>query len=209
MHALLQAQSSLGSDDTVTAGVEISESGLYLIRAIHAAAPSHSVTVAAAPDRHFPPGRWVAGRGCWTRMRGAVMATRDQAARDATRDVRTAPSLLSHVYRLPLPVPWTGQAGHSTGLERLGFYGDTLAALRAGPRAALRAGPRAAIRAGLRAALRAGPRAAQLSDQPQRHRTAGPSGQWANGADTYQWTSRPRAPGARSRSHELPLLGSD
>jgi hypothetical protein len=52
-------------------------------------------------------------------------------------------------------------------------------------------------------------RAAQLSDQPQRHRAAGPSGQWTDGADTYQWTSRPRAPGARSWSHEPPLLGSD
>ena len=101
--------------------------------------------------------------------------------------------VLSQVYRLPLRVPWTGQPGHTTGLERLGFYGDTLAALRAGPRAALRAGPQAA----------------QLSDQPQRHRAAGPSGQWTDGADTYQWTSRPRAPGARSWSHEPPLLGSD
>jgi hypothetical protein len=54
-----------------------------------------------------------------------------------------------------------------------------LAARRAGP------GPRAAIRAGLRAALRAGPRAAQLSDQPQRHRAAGPSGQWTDGADCH------------------------
>ncbi len=40
--------------------------------------------------------------------------------------------VLSHVYRLPLRVPWTGQPGHTTGLEQLGFYGDTLAALRAG-----------------------------------------------------------------------------
>ncbi len=112
-------------------------------------------------------------------------------------------------------------SGHTTGLERLGFYGDTRAALRAGPRAALRAGPRAArragpraairagsraaIRAGLWAALRAGQRAAQLSGLPQR----GPSGQWTDCADTYQWTSRPRAPGARSRRHEPPLLGLD
>jgi hypothetical protein len=113
------------------------------------------------------------------------------------------------------------QSGHTTGLERLGFYGDARAALRAGPRAALHAGPRAALRAGLRAALRAGPRAAlraglraalpaglqaaQLSDQPQRHRAAGPSGQWTNCTDTYQWTLRPCSPGARSRSHEQPL----
>ncbi len=133
------------------------------------------------------------------------------ACADTVSAAPTSPpgGVLSHVYRLPLRVPWTGQPGHTTGLERLGFYGDTLAALRAGPRAALRAGPRAAIRAGLRAALRAGPRAAQLSDQPQRHCAAGPSGQWTDGADTYQWTSRPRAPGARSRSHEPPLLGSD
>ena len=100
---------------------------------------------------------------------------------------------MSHVYGLPLRVPWTDQPGHTTGLERLGFYGDTWAERRAGPRAALRAGPWAA----------------QLSDQPQRHSAAGPSGQWTDGADTYQWTSRPRAPGARSRSHEPLLLGSD
>ena len=125
------------------------------------------------------------------------------ACADTVSAAPTSPpgGVLSHVYRLPLRVPWTGQPGHTTGLERLGFYGDTLAALRAGPRAALRAGPRAA--------RRAGPQAAQLSDQPQRHRAAGPSGQWTDGADTYQWTSRPRAPGARSRSHEPPLLGSD
>ena len=133
------------------------------------------------------------------------------ACADTVSAAPTSPpgGVLSHVYRLPLRVPWTGQPGHTTGLERLGFYGDTLAALRAGPRAALRAGPRAARRAGPRAALRAGPQAAQLSDQPQRHRAAGPSGQWTDGADTYQWTSRPRAPGARSWSHEPPLLGSD
>ena len=125
------------------------------------------------------------------------------ACADTVSAAPTSPpgGVLSHVYRLPLRVPWTGQPGHTTGLERLGFYGDTLAALRAGPRAALRAGPRAA--------RRAGPQAAQLSDQPQRHRAAGPSGQWTDGADTYQWTSRPRAPGARSWSHEPPLLGSD
>ena len=125
------------------------------------------------------------------------------ACADTVSAAPTSPpgGVLSHVYRLPLRVPWTGQPGHTTGLERLGFYGDTLAALRAGPRAALRAGPRAA--------RHAGPQAAQLSDQPQRHRAAGPSGQWTDGADTYQWTSRPRAPGARSWSHEPPLLGSD
>jgi hypothetical protein len=125
------------------------------------------------------------------------------ACADTVSAAPTSPpgGVLSHVYRLPLRVPWTGQPGHTTGLERLGFYGDTLAALRAGPRAALRAGPQAA--------RRAGPQAAQLSDQPQRHRAAGPSGQWTDGADTYQWTSRPRAPGARSWSHEPPLLGSD
>jgi len=125
------------------------------------------------------------------------------ACADTVSAAPTSPpgGVLSHVYRLPLRVPWTGQPGHTTGLERLGFYGDTLAALRAGPRAALRAGPRAA--------RRAGPQAAQLSDQPQRHRAAGPSGQWTDGADTCQWTSRPRAPGARSWSHEPPLLGSD
>ena len=125
------------------------------------------------------------------------------ACADTVSAAPTSPpgGVLSHVYRLPLRVPWTGQPGHTTGLERLGFYGDTLAALRAGPRAALRAGPRAA--------RRAGPQAAQLSDQPQRHRAAGPSGQWTDGADIYQWTSRPRAPGARSRSQEPLLQGSD
>ena len=42
-------------------------------------------------------------------------------------------SVLRHVLRLPQQVPWTGQPGRTTGLERLGFYGDTWAALRAGP----------------------------------------------------------------------------
>ena len=84
---------------------------------------------------------------------------------------------MRHVLRLPQQVPWTGQPGRTTGLERLGFYGDTWAALRAGLRAALRAGLRAALRTGppghatrraagqcyapgRRAALRAGPLAA-------------------------------------------------
>ena len=55
---------------------------------------------------------------------------------------------MRHVLRLPQQVPWTGQPGRTTGLERLGFYGDTWAALRAGLRAALRAGLRAAPHAG-------------------------------------------------------------
>ena len=33
--------------------------------------------------------------------------------------------MLRHVLRLPQQVPWTGQPGRTTGLERLGFYGDT------------------------------------------------------------------------------------
>ena len=48
-------------------------------------------------------------------------------------------------------------------------------------------GPRAALRAGPWAVLRAGP-------------TAGPAGRRTDDADTYQWTSRPRAPGACSWS---------
>ena len=54
---------------------------------------------------------------------------------------------MRHVLRLPQQVPWTGQPGRTTGLERLGFYGDTWAALRAGLRAALRAGLQAGLRA--------------------------------------------------------------
>ena len=55
---------------------------------------------------------------------------------------------MRHVLRLPQQAPWTGQPGRTTGLERLGFYGDTWAALRAGLWAALRAGLRAALRTG-------------------------------------------------------------
>jgi hypothetical protein len=75
--------------------------------------------------------------------------------------------------------------GYTTGLELLGIYGDTRAALRAGlraavragPRAALRAGPRAAIRAWLRAALRAGPRANLSATAPLDLRASGPTAQ--------------------------------
>jgi hypothetical protein len=76
--------------------------------------------------------------------------------------------LLRHVLRLPQLVPWTGQPRRTTGLERLGFYGDTWAAPRvglpdhatrraAGPRYApgrRAAGPRYA--SGRRAKLRTG-----------------------------------------------------
>ena len=48
---------------------------------------------------------------------------------------------------------------------------------------------------GLRAALRAGPWAVLRAGS-----TAGPSGRRTDDADTYQWTSRPRASGAYSRS---------
>ena len=48
-------------------------------------------------------------------------------------------------------------------------------------------GLQAALRDGQWAVLRAGS-------------AVGPSGRWTDNADTYQWTSRPRAPGARSRS---------
>jgi len=56
-----------------------------------------------------------------------------------------------------------------SGLERLGFFGDTRAAPRAGPWAALLAGPTTA---------------------PSCRGTFGPA---TAGADTYGWTSRPRA----------------
>ncbi len=36
-----------------------------------------------------------------------------------------AAALLQHVLRLPQQEPWTGQPRRTTGLERLGFYGDT------------------------------------------------------------------------------------
>ena len=69
-----------------------------------------------------------------------------------------------------------------------------------GRRAALRVGPpgRAARRA-------AGPRSTQ--DQLQRHSAAGPSDQRTDDADTYQWTSRTRAPGVYSRIH-VPYAGT-
>ncbi len=112
-------------------------------------------------------------------------------------------------------VPWTGQPIRNTGLERLGFYGDAWATLRAGLRTALRTGPpgRATLQAagpyyaqGRRVALRVGPQASPL---------AGPSAasprRWTlgqtDGADTYQWTSRPRAPGVYSRIH-VPYAGT-
>jgi hypothetical protein len=77
-----------------------------------------------------------------------------------------------------------------------------------GRRAALRVGPpsRATRRA-------AGPRYASdrrprcTPDQLQRHCTAGPSDQRTEDADTYQWTSRPRAPGVYSRIH-VPYAGT-
>ena len=97
--------------------------------------------------------------------------------------------------RLTLQVPWTGQPGRTSGLERLDFYSDTWAALRAGLRAALRAGLRAALRtgpqghatrraagpcyaSGRRAAPRAGPRATQHAGPttaPPRRWTFGPT----------------------------------
>jgi hypothetical protein len=55
-----------------------------------------------------------------------------------------------------------GQPGHSMGLERLGFNGDTWAALRAGLRAALRSGPRPVTLAEPRAALCVGPPSASF-----------------------------------------------
>ena len=44
-------------------------------------------------------------------------------------------------------------------------------------------------------------------DQLQRHRAAGPSDQRTDDADTYQWTSRTRAPGVYSRIH-VPYAGT-
>ena len=100
----------------------------------------------------------------------------------------SAALLLRHVSRLPQQVPLTGQPGRTTGLERLGFYGDTWAALRAGLRAALRAGLRAALRVGPpgRAARRAAGRAARRTDNSAAGHTwlgtqAGAGGAtWAN-----------------------------
>ena len=116
-------------------------------------------------------------------------------------------------------------------LERLGFYGDTWAALRAGLRAALRAGLQAGLRAvtvlavpGRRAVLRvglpgratrraAGPLHARgrgprsTPDQLQCHRAAGPSDQRTDDADTYQWTSRTSAPGVYNLIH-VPYAGT-
>jgi hypothetical protein len=98
------------------------------------------------------------------------------------RDLSLRPSplfrriLLRHVLRLPQQVKWTGpgQLGRTTGLERLGFYGDTWAALRARLRAA------GAQRAGLRTRYRAaGPRYAPGSgprrtpEQLLRHHATG------------------------------------
>jgi hypothetical protein len=72
-------------------------------------------------------------------------------------------------------VTLTGQPGRSTGLERLGFFGDTVT------RAAPQVGPwTALLQTGPWAALRAGP-------------TTAPSCRWTfgpvtAGADTYGWT---------------------
>ena len=68
-----------------------------------------------------------------------------------------------------------------------------------GRRATLRVGPpgRATRRAaGQRHAPGRGPR--RTPDQLQCHRAAGPSDQRTDDADTYQWTSRTRAPGVYS-----------
>ena len=69
-----------------------------------------------------------------------------------------------------------------------------------GRRAALRVGPP-------RYASGCGPR--RTPDQLLRQSTTGPSDQRTDDADTYQWISRPRAPGACSRIHEQYAQGSD
>ena len=96
----------------------------------------------------------------------------------------------------------TGQPRRTTGLERLGFYGDAWAALRAGlwaagPRKAL--GRRAALRVRPRAAPHAGPVKTNYSANAPCH-AAEPSDKRTDAADTYQWTSRsqPYAQGSGS-----------
>jgi hypothetical protein len=123
---------------------------------------------------------------------------------------------------------WTGQPRRTTGLERLGFYGDTWAALRVGLRTVPRVGPpdhatrraagpryapgrRAALRTGLRYASgrRAALHARPTTASPHRW-TFGPTDGGVGtreDADTYQWTSRPRAPGVYSRIH-VPYAGT-
>ena len=64
-------------------------------------------------------------------------AQAEDGAGDGPAEERTWTPVLRRVWRLPQHVPWTGQPGRTTGLERLGFYGDTWAALRSGLRAAL------------------------------------------------------------------------
>jgi hypothetical protein len=59
--------------------------------------------------------------------------------------------------------------------------------------------------AGPRCAPGRGPRC--TPDQLQRLRAAGPSDQRTDDADTYQWTSRTRAPGVYSRIH-VPYAGT-
>ena len=66
-----------------------------------------------------------------------------------------------------------------------------------GPRCELDYGPRYA----------SGRRPRHTQDQPQRHRAAGPLDQRTDDADTYQWTSRTRAPGVYSRIH-VPYAGT-
>ena len=110
--------------------------------------------------------------------------------------------------RLPQQIPWTGQPGRTTGLERLGFYGDTWAALQARLRAVLRVGPPGrATRPAAEPHHAPGHAPRRTQDQLQRLRAAGPSDQRTDDADTYQWTSRTRAPGVYSRIH-VPYAGT-
>ena len=129
------------------------------------------------------------------------------------RAVSAAPTslpggVLLHVLCLPQQVPWTGQPGRTTGLERLGFYGDTWAALRAGLRAALRAGLRAVLRTGPlrvgslgglgRATRRAaGPPRARPRAAPHAGPTTAPPRRWTfgpNGRTTPIHTNGHRGP---------------
>ena len=85
-------------------------------------------------------------------------------------------------------VTLTGQPGRSTGLERLGFFGDT-------PRHKSDHGPRY---------YKPDHGPYYEPDRQLRHRAAGPSGQWPPVLILlYGWTRRPRAPGAGAVSRPL------
>ena len=88
---------------------------------------------------------------------------------------------------------WTGQPGRTTGGS--GWASTVIH----GPRYEPDSGPRYEQDYGPRHAPGRGP--CRTPDQLQRHPAAGPSDQRTDDADTYQWTSRTRAPGVYSRIH--------